>query len=42
MEMIAQSIYKKVIAAINKKKRGAILFASDFADVGERKTINLL
>ena len=40
MEMIAQSIYKKVIAAINKKKRGAILFASDFADMGEQKTIN--
>ena len=38
--MTAQSIDKKIIAVINRKKHGAILFASDFADMGEQKTIN--
>ena len=40
MKMTAQSIDKKIIAVINRKKHGAILFASDFADMGEQKTIN--
>ena len=38
--MTAQSIDKKIIAVINRKKHGTILFASDFADMGEQKTIN--
>ena len=40
IKMITQSIYKKIIAVINRKKHGAIMFASDFADMGEQKTIN--
>ena len=34
IKMTAQSIDKKIIAVINRKKHGAILFASDFADMG--------
>lgn len=40
IKMTAQSIDKKIIAVINRKKNGTILFASDFADMGEQKTIN--
>lgn len=40
VEMALQSIENKVFSAINKKKNGTILFASDFADMGERKAIN--
>lgn len=35
-----QSVENKILSAIKSKKYGTILFASDFADVGERKTIN--
>lgn len=38
--MAAQSIEKKIIAIINRKKHGAILFASDFADMAQPRTIN--
>lgn len=35
-----QSIENKILSTIKSKKYGTILFASDFADAGERKTIN--
>lgn len=35
-----QSIENKILSVIKSKKYGTILFASDFADAGERKTIN--
>lgn len=35
-----QSTENKILSTIKSKKYGTILFASDFADVGERKTIN--
>lgn len=38
--MASQSIENKILSVINRKKYGVILFASDFADMGERKTIN--
>ena len=38
--MVSQSIENKILSVINRKKHGSILFASDFADMGERKTIN--
>ena len=38
--MALQSIENKILSIINRKKHGAILFASDFASVGERKAIN--
>ena len=38
--MSSQSIENKTLSVINRKKHGSILFASDFADMGERKTIN--
>ena len=38
--MVLQSIENKMISVINRKKNGTILFASDFADMGERKAIN--
>lgn len=38
--MAYQSIEKKILSSLNRKKNGAILFASDFADLGERKAIN--
>ncbi|WP_342975262.1 DUF6088 family protein [Phocaeicola dorei] len=38
--MSSQSIENKILSVINRKKHGSILFASDFADMGERKTIN--
>lgn len=38
--MVLQSIENKILSAINRKRHGAILFASDFADMGERKAIN--
>ena len=38
--MATQSIENKILSAINRKKHGVILFASDFADLGERKAIN--
>lgn len=38
--MATQSIENKIISMINRKKYGTILFASDFADMGEQKTIN--
>ena len=34
-----QSVENKILSVINSKKYGTILFASDFADAGERKTI---
>ncbi len=40
LEMASQSIENKIISVINRKKHGTILFASDFADMGEQKTIN--
>lgn len=38
--MTSQSIENKILSTINRKKHGAILFASDFASAGERKAIN--
>lgn len=38
--MTIQSIDNKINTAINKKKHGSIIFASDFAEMGEQKTIN--
>ncbi len=38
--MASQSIENKILSVINRKKHGTILFASDFADMGEQKTIN--
>lgn len=38
--MESQNIENKILSTINRKRHGAILFASDFADMGERKTIN--
>lgn len=38
--MASQSIENKIISTINRKKHGAILFASDFAGIGERKAVN--
>lgn len=38
--MTSQSIENKILSIINRKKNGTILFASDFASTGERKTIN--
>lgn len=38
--MASQSIENKILSTINRKKHGAILFASDFASTGERKAIN--
>lgn len=38
--MATQSIENKIISVINRKKHGTILFAIDFADMGEQKTIN--
>ena len=38
--MASQSIENKTLSTINRKKHGAILFASDFASAGERKAIN--
>lgn len=35
-----QSVENKILSVIKSKKYGTILFASDFADAGERKTIN--
>lgn len=35
-----QSVENKILSVIKTKKYGTILFASDFADAGERKTIN--
>lgn len=40
IKMKLQSIENKILSIINRKKYGAILFASDFADMGERKAIN--
>lgn len=38
--MESQSIENKIYYTIERKKHGSILFASDFANLGERKTIN--
>lgn len=38
--MTIQSIDNKINTAINRKKHGSIIFASDFAEMGEQKTIN--
>lgn len=38
--MASQSIENKILSTVNRKKHGAILFASDFASAGERKAIN--
>ncbi len=38
--MVFQSIENKILSAVNRKKHGAIIFANDFAHVGERKAIN--
>lgn len=35
-----QSVENKILSVIKSKRYGTILFASDFADAGERKTIN--
>ncbi len=35
-----KSIDNKILTTINRKNHGAILFANDFADMGEQKTIN--
>lgn len=35
-----QSIENKILSTIRRKKHGTILFASDFAEMGERKAIN--
>ena len=35
-----QSVENKILSVIKSKKYGTIIFASDFADAGERKTIN--
>lgn len=40
VKMSSQSIENKIISYVNRKKHGTILFASDFADMGERKAIN--
>ncbi|RHR59588.1 hypothetical protein DWW90_08725 [Parabacteroides sp. AF17-28] len=40
VKMVLQSIENKMISVISRKKNGTILFASDFADMGERKAIN--
>ena len=40
VKMATQNIENKILSAINRKKHGVILFASDFADLGERKAIN--
>lgn len=38
--MAGQSIEKKVLEQIKKGKRGSLLFASDFMQLGEQKTIS--
>lgn len=38
--MNEQNIENKIRYIIDRKKHGVILFAGDFADMGERKTIN--
>lgn len=38
--MAQQSIENKILSVINRKIHGSILFASDFANAGERKAIN--
>ena len=38
--MAEQSIEKKVLDQIKKGKRGSLLFASDFVQLGEQKTIS--
>ncbi len=38
--MALQSIENKILSTINRKKHGTIIFANDFAHVGERKAIN--
>ncbi len=38
--MASQSIENKILSTINRKKHGAILLASDFAGIGERKAVN--
>ena len=38
--MACQSIKKKVLEQIKKGKRGSLLFASDFMQLGEQKTIS--
>ena len=38
--MTIQSIDNKINTAINRKKHGSIIFSSDFAEMGEQKTIN--
>ncbi len=38
--MACQSIEKKVLEQIKKGKRGSLLFASDFMQLGEQKTIS--
>lgn len=38
--MTIQSIDNKINTAINRKKHGSIIFANDFAEIGEQKTIN--
>lgn len=38
--MSEQNIENKIRCVIDRKKHGVILFANDFADMGERKTIN--
>lgn len=35
-----QGVENKILSSIKSRRNGAILFASDFADAGERKTIN--
>lgn len=40
VKMVLQSIENKMLSVISRKKNGTILFASDFADMGERKAIN--
>lgn len=40
IKMARQNIDNKILTAINRKKHGSILFASNFADMGEQKTIN--
>lgn len=39
-KMNEQNIENKIRYIIDRKKHGVILFAGDFADMGERKTIN--
>lgn len=38
--MSFQSIENKIFSVVNRRKNGTILFANDFADMGERKSIN--